>query len=295
MQLLGAGGKAPLVTLTAPDGEKISVGADKPQFVKSKKLGLLRAAEHGITVAGILNGKPGKYTITPADGSPAIVKVKETRGDDGKGVTAKVRRAGTGSESYILDYDAGSSGGGKRVTFVETANAVSHTIKTVNGGKGSIRFTPQAGLGGKRTVVAQTVLDGKPVPDQDVATFTVGDRVSPGALRGLKVRRSGSRLTVSWSAAVNAARYGITVQAANGQTRTVTVRAPKRTATIKGLSPQFGGSVTVSAQGGLPGVFGKRARGTFKAIAPRVSAFLDYKQLGKQTDPREKKRAKKKS
>ncbi|MET0601546.1 MAG: LamG domain-containing protein [Baekduia sp.] len=294
VELIGAGGKAPMVTLTAPDGEKISVGAEKPQFVKTKKLGLLRAAEHGITVAGVLKGKPGTYTITPADGSSPIVKVKETRDDDGKGVTAKVRRAGAGSESYILDYDAGPAGGGKQVTFVEAANAVSHTIKTVKGGKGSIRFTPQAGPGGKRTVVAQTVLAGQPAPDQDVATFTVGDRVSPGALRGLKVKRSGSRLVLSWLAAKNAKHYGITVQAANGQTRTVTVRAPKRTTTIKGISPQFGGSVIVSAEGGLPGVFGKRARGSFKAVTPRVSAFLDYKQLGKQTDPREKK-AKKKS
>jgi hypothetical protein len=295
VQMTGAGGKAPLVTLTAPDGEKISVGAEAPQFVKTKKLGLLRAAEHGITVAGVLKGKPGTYTITPADGSPAIVNVKETRGDDGKGVTAKVRRAGSGSESYILDYDAGLAGGGKQVTFVETANGVARTIKTVKGGKGAIRFTPQAGPGGKRTVVARTVLDGKPVPDQDVATFTVGDRVSPGALRGLKVKRSGSRLMLSWPAAKNAKRYGIAVQGANGQTRTVTVRAPKHTATIKGLSPQFGGTVTVSAEGGLPGVFGKRARATFKAVAPRVSAFLNYKQLGKQTDPREKKAKKKKA
>ncbi|MES1193922.1 MAG: hypothetical protein ABUM26_06315, partial [Solirubrobacterales bacterium] len=289
VELIGAGGKAPTVTLTTPGGETLSVGADGPQFVKTKKLGLLRAAEHGITVAGVLKGKPGTYTLTPADGSPAIVKVKETRGDDGKGVTAKVRRAGSGSESYILDYDAGLAGGGKQVTFVETANGVVRTIKTVNGGKGAIRFTPQAGPGGKRTVVARTVLDGKPAPDQDVATFSVGDRVSPGALRGLKVKRSGSRLVLSWLAARNAKRYGITVQAANGQTRTVTVRAPKRTATIKGLSPQFGGTVTVSAEGGLPGVFGKRARATFTAVAPRVSAFLNYKQLGKQTDPREKK------
>ncbi len=291
VQMTGAGGKAPLVTLTGPDGETISVGAEKPQFVKTKKLGLLRAAEHGITVAGILNGKPGKYTITPADGSPAIVDVKETRDDDGKGVTAKVRRAGAGSESYILDYDAGSAGGGKQVTFVETANAVSHTIKTVKGGKGSIRFTPQAGLGGKRTVVAHTVLAGKPAPDQDVATFTVGDRVSPGAIRGLKLKRSGSRLVLSWLAAKNAKRYGITVQVANGQTKTLTVGAAKRTATIKGISPQFGGTVAVSAEGGLPGVFGKRARGSFKAVAPRVSAFLDYKQLGKRADPRAKKKS----
>jgi hypothetical protein len=286
VEMIGAGGKAPLVTLTAPDGEKISVGTDKPQFVKTKKLGLLRDAEHGITVAGVLKGKPGKYTVTPADGSPTIVQVKETRDDDGKGVTGKVRRAG---DSYILDYDAGTAGGGQQVMFTEKANAVYHTIKTVKGGKGSIRFTPQPGLGGKRTVVAQVTLDGKPVPDQDVATFTVGDGVSPGALRGLKLKRSGSRLVLSWLAAKNAKRYGITVQAANGQTKTLTVRAAKRTATIKGISPQFGGTVTVSAEGGLPGVFGKRARTTFKAVAPRVSAFLDYKQLGKRTDPREKK------
>jgi hypothetical protein len=275
------------VTLTTPDGETLSIGGGKPQFVHTKKLGLIRDAEHGLTVAGVLNGKPGKYTVTPADGSPTIVKVKETRGDDGQGVTGKVRRAG---ESYILDYDAGTAGGGRQVTFVERAKAIDHTIKVVTGGKGSIRFTPQAGVGGKRTIVARVTLAGQPAPDQDVATYTVGDRVSPGALRGLKVRRAGSRLIVTWAAAVNAKRYGVVLQAANGQTRTITVGAAKRTATITGVSPQFGGTVTVAAEGGLPGVFGKRARATFKAVAPRVSAFLDYKQLGKKADPRARRR-----
>ena len=64
----------------APASRRRAPGPDNP-----KKLGLLRAAEHGITVAGVLKGKPGTYTITPADGSPTIVKVKETRGDGRQG------------------------------------------------------------------------------------------------------------------------------------------------------------------------------------------------------------------
>jgi hypothetical protein len=289
VQLIGARGGAPAVTLTTPGGERLSIGADGPQFVKTAKLGLIRDAEHGITVAGVLKGEPGTYTITPADGSPSIVKVMETRGDTGKGVTAKVRRARGGS--YVLEYDAGPAGGGKQVTFAETTDAVDHTIGTVRGGKGSIRFKPQAGRGGRRTVVARTTLDGTPIPDQNVARFTVADRVSPGPLRGLKVRRSRSRLTVSWAKATNASSYGVTVQAANGQTRTVTVRAPKRRAVIKGFSPPFGGTVPVAAEGRLPRVFGRSSRARFRGVARRVTAFLDYRVLGKRTDPRERRSA----
>jgi phenol 2-monooxygenase len=53
--------------------------------------------------------------------------------------------------------------------------------------------------------------------------------------------------------------------------------------------------VADAAEGGLPRVYGKKARARFKAAGRRVTAFLDYRQLGKRADPRAKKRAKRRS
>jgi hypothetical protein len=86
------------------------------------------------------------------------------------------------------------------------------------------------------------------------------------------VRGSGTRITIAWSAATNARRYGIMVRQANGVVMTLTVRATERHAVIENLSKPFSGTVTVAAVGGLPGVFGKRARAPFKAVGPRGSS-----------------------
>jgi hypothetical protein len=279
VELIGAGGQAPIVTLTGPDGEAVSVGPDTKPLVHTKRIGLARASEQGITVAGVLKGKPGKYTITPADGSPAIAKVKETRDDDGEGITARVKK--DGDDRYVLEYDAGAAGG-KEVTFAEAGPGVARTIKTVKGGKGKVAFDPQEGRAGTREVVAHVTLDGKAVPDQVVARFKTPDEVTPGAVRDVEVQRRGETLTVRWDAAINADTYGIVVRQANGDVRTLAVKATvkKPQATLKGVSEQFGGTVTVTAEGGLPGVYGKDDAASFKATAPEASAFLPYRELG---------------
>ncbi|WP_445150734.1 LamG domain-containing protein [Baekduia sp. Peel2402] len=277
VMLIGADGKAPDVTLKAPDGETVTLGADKapPRIVHGKRIGLAQDASQGITVAGVLKGKPGTYTVTPLPGSPSIVKVKETREDDGEGVTAKVTR-GKG-ESYVLEYDAGPVGG-KEVTFAEAANGVAHDIKTVKGGSGKIAFTPQDGRGGTRELVARTTLDGKPIPDEEVAKYAVADGVTPGTVRDLKVKRVGKDLEISWAEAKNAERYGVALRQANGALKLLSARAEH--ITIKNVSREFAGTVTVSAEGGLPGVYGTQDKASFSAPERPDSAFLDYKKLG---------------
>jgi hypothetical protein len=118
------------------------------------------------------------------------------------------------------------------------------------------------------------------VPDYVVATFTAPDRISPGATRGLRVRRAGKSLVVSWTAARNAARYGVTVRQANGAYKLVRVAGGKHSVRIKGIRADFAGTVWVHARG-LLGNWGKSATARFAATAKPRSAFGDYSQLGK--------------
>jgi hypothetical protein len=273
VELHGAGGVAPTGTLTGPDGEKVTIAADGPKTVHGAHVGLLRDDRDGLTIAGVLRGKPGTYTLTPAAGSAAITKVRETRADDGVSATVTAR-----GEQRVLHYDAGLAGG-KSVAFFERSKSIYKRLKVAKGGKGTLVFTPAAGAAGKREIVAETTLDGAPVPPYPVASFTAPDTVTPGATRGVKVRRTKSRaLTVTWTAAKNAKRYGITVHLADGSAKTV--ETARRSARISGLGAGFKGTVTVHAQG-VQGNWGKAASGRFKATAKPKTAFLDHKSLGK--------------
>jgi len=226
-----------------------------------------------MTIAGVVRGKPGTYTITPAAGSPAIVKVRETRDDDH--VSATVTAKG---DKRVLRYDAGLPGH-KQVQFFERGKAVFRPLTTSAGGKGTLTFTPAPGPAGKRQIVARTSIDGAPSPDAVVASFTAPDRVSPGATRHLRARRVGSSLVVSWAPARNATRYGVTVRQSDGTYKLVRVSGAKHTVRIR-VRADFPGTVSVHARG-LQGTWGKGATARFNQTAKRRTAFLDYSQLGK--------------
>jgi hypothetical protein len=276
VELQGRGG-APSVTLTGPDGEKVSIGPGGQAVVHGAHVGLLRDEMGSRTIAGVLGGRPGTYTITPAAGSAPIVEVQETRPDDGPSATV----TGDGA-TRVLRYDAGLGGGGKKVTFFERGTAVFRSLKTSTGGRGAVTFTPARGPAGTREVVARTTLDGQPVPDLVVARFHASDSVSPGATRGVRARRSGRTLVVSWRPAVNAAAYGITVRTADGTFRLVRAGKARRSVRIAGVPAAYAGTVAVHAQGPL-GPWGRAATARFGATARPRSAFGDYRALGRGT------------
>jgi hypothetical protein len=282
VELHGAGGVAPTGTLTAPDGEEATIGADGPATVHAKHVGLLRDARDGLTIAGVLRGKPGTYTFTPADSSPAITKVRDTRADDG--VSATVTAKG---DRRVLRYDAGL-GGGKSVAFFErSTTGIYKRLKVAKGGKGTLAFTPAAGAAGKREIVAEITLDGTPVPPQVLASFTAPDTVTPGATRGVTVRRASSgALTVTWTAAKNAKRYGVTVKLADGSAKTVETK--RGSVRIGGLGAGFKGTVTVHAQG-VQGNWGKAGSARFTASGKAKTAFLPHSELGKKAKATKKK------
>jgi hypothetical protein len=281
VELHGAGGVAPTGTLTAPGGEKVTIGADGPPTVHGAHVGLLRDAQGGRTIAGVLRGTPGTYTFTPAAGSPSISKVRDTRADDG--VSATVTAKG---DQRVLRYDAGLAGGKSVAFFERSKTGIYKRLKVAKGGKGALVFTPAAGAAGQREIVAETTIDGTPVPPSVVARFTAPDTVTPGATRGVTARRAAKRgaragtLVVTWKDAKNAKRYGITVRQADGTYRLVKATAQRHQVRIRGVLATFSGTVTVHAQG-VRGDWGRGATARFGASAQPKSAFLDHRELGK--------------
>ena len=153
-------------------------------------------------------------------------------------VTASVRTASSATASARVK--------GQVVTFLEEGRGVSRTIGTARGARGTLKFAPADGPGGRRTVVALVEQDGLPRKRLTVATFKAPPRSKPGKPRGVKVAggtaRAASRrrpwrrgrgdaggrprpapcaasrpLTITWRPAARAARYGVTVELTDGR------------------------------------------------------------------------------
>ena len=130
-------------------------------------------------------------------GSPAISGVLIAHALPAVAVTAHVL-AGTGRTRTIAYQSTPAPG--RALTLIETgAGAVAHPLGTVSGAHGQITFTPAAGPGGRRTILAEVTERGLAVG----TPFKVATYVAPGppALtrpRHVTVTRRGHRIRIAW-------------------------------------------------------------------------------------------------
>jgi hypothetical protein len=222
----------------------------------------------------VINGKPGRYTITPLPGSPRITGLNETRPDG----AFKASVTGSGSKR-VLHYDVGAPGS-KKVTFFERGGATFRQLGKATGGKGTIRFSPGVGPAGKRKIVAQTEVDGVAIPDRVLATFRAGDRLHAGRPGRIHLRHRKTTLFVSWGKAKNAGGYGIVVKQANGDQKVMKVRANRRSARFHRVSRAWKGTVKVTAVG-LAEQWGGSRTARFKATRKPPTQLRDFNKLGR--------------
>jgi len=267
VSLTGDGG-APKVLVTGPGGETLSLSADG--LTRSGALVGLRADEFGATYIGIDHGKPGRYTITPLPGSVPLGQLSTTLPGYDTNFTGSV--TGSGGQ-LVLHYDARKHGGGQQVTFYEDGTNVTHQLGTSTGGRGTLRFTPAPGAAGKRTIVARATVDGVPIADQTLAHFHFAGTRPVGRPGAVRVRRSGATLLISWGAASGAVGYGITVDRSGGMQQQFKVSARHRSLRIRKYPATEGGTVSVSARGGLGDWSPVRRSTAFKATKKPLSMF----------------------
>ena len=273
LRLVGADA-SPRVSVRSPDGETIST--DEGGYVNHGTLSIVRA-DGNLTYIGVDNGVPGRYTITPLPGSTRLTGLALTR-PGGTELKARVTRSG---RARVLYYRVGNLVG-RKVTFFERGTSTYRLLGSAAASKGTIRFTPGAGPGGRREIVARSIVEGVPAADQVVAHFSAPSRVRPGSVRHVRVHRRGSALTVSWRPASDATAYGIVVMQRNGVQRVAIVKARRHSVRFANVSRAWGGVVTVTARGPTD-QWDPRHRGAarFRALARPFTVLRDFRQLGR--------------
>jgi hypothetical protein len=275
IKLIGSGG-APHVTLTGPGGQSMTVGGDGA-FSQGALEGISSSHYSG-TWLGLKNAQPGTYTVTPLPGSVAIASIAETRPGYDSNFTAKV--TGTGSR-LTLHYDARKRGGGQHVTFFEQGENIMRPLVTSNGGKGTVKFTPSPGAGGRRAIVARATVDDTQIQDQTLTHFRFRGTPKAGTPGKVTVQRKKANLLVNWTAAAGTTRYGVLVTNSDGAQRRYTVSASHRSLVVKRYPLTTGGRVSVSARGAL-GDWGKaRKSKAFKATQAPPTILLTKKNAKK--------------
>lgn len=240
---------APQVTVRSPKGELLAVSDGDLTYAPSQDMGAMRELQGRRTFISLKAG-PGTYTITPAPGSAKITEAAESRKGYDSDFEAEVVGSG---DARRLKYDLGKAEGqtpaGQSVAFYEKGQDVNQLIGTASGGKGEIRFTPADGARGKREIVAVATLNGVPIPDQTLDSFTAAAEPRPERPSDIEVKRRGAGLVVSWEKAALATAYGIVVRQADGEVLRFRAGKGADSLRIGKVAAQFAGTVTVSALG----------------------------------------------
>ena len=249
VRLTGAGGP-PSVTLVSPSGQRITPSTDlKAKGAPAYALAVPGASE---TYVGIVKPAAGTWTVETVAGSPEISELASARLAPPPSVSGKLGGKG---RSRTLSYSA-TTGNGLTTTFFEQGAGGMKQLGTARSSRGVLRFAPGPGPGGKRTIVAVVARDGIPRLRREIASYVAPSPPKPGRVTGVKVRRSGSALVVSWKGTRGAAAYAVRVDLSDGRRLLRVVKGS--TVRITGVARDVKASVTVAARGatgraGAPG------------------------------------------
>jgi hypothetical protein len=235
----GQGG-APHVALVGPGGARIE---DTPG-AKSQTASALafHVPEKSTTFFVLKRPAAGTWSVEPLDGSVPIAGVKVADGLDDPKATGSVRRAAPGSRDRVLSYTINKVPG-QKITFAEQGKGAARPLGTAKGSGGTLRFTPADGPGGTRKIIALVSSYGKPRKELTIASYVAPPPVKPATVKGLKARRSATKLVVSWATAANAKRYEIRTTLSDG--RRLLARQKTKRYTISSVASRTRATITV--------------------------------------------------
>ncbi len=205
------------------------------------------------TVIRLRAPRKGRYTIVAKDGSPAITAITAVdypgppsiKG----GVVAATGGAAKAKGQRMLTLKGLRVPKGSTLEITEQGKVGGGPVTTVRGTGAQINrhvaFTPAAGPAEKRKLVAVITRGGIPRQRYVIGSYTSPRPKRAGLVKGLRTRLRGSRLTVSWRPAANAARYIVTVALAKGLKVRQTVKGSARSVTITEPLARNGATVTV--------------------------------------------------
>jgi hypothetical protein len=180
--------------------------------------------------------------VTVPEGSPAVAGVDSADVLERPTVSAHV--AGRGARR-TLTWKL-SPRPGQRVTFAEEGGDSAAVIKKTSAARGRVRFTPAAGNGRARRIVATVEQSGAPRDTLTVARYKAPAWRKPARPSRLRGKRSGSSLIVTWRAAAGAARYSVFVTSADGDREVFILPARKRRLKVRDVKKDDRATVQVA-------------------------------------------------
>ena len=208
-------GAPPHVALVGPGGARVE---DTPGAKAQTATSLaFHNPETNTTYFVLKAPAAGAWSVEPAADSAPITGVQAADGLKDPKVTGSVRRAAGGGRGRVLSYNV-TPRPGQKVTFAEQGKGAAKPIGGVaREGRGVLRFTPADGPGGTRKIIALVSSYGKPRTQLTIASYVAPPPVKPATVKRLKARRSGARLSVTWSKARNATRYEVRATLSDGR------------------------------------------------------------------------------
>jgi hypothetical protein len=205
LELRSASG-VPLVSLTGPNGEQFTTPAlaGKPgALTVTPSADSFSDLSDDTTVIKLIDPAAGSWQITPLAGSPPITALLTAHGLPAISVHARYRscpvplprvpqRAGAGSHDHIHRVRCGQRDAADR----DDQRA-----------RGRVRFRPDFGPGGTRTILAAVtdhgIANGAPFK---VATYTAPAPQGLARPQHVRAKRVGSQIEITWHAVPGAAR-----------------------------------------------------------------------------------------
>ncbi len=187
---------------------------------------------YGCPGSGVL-GRASSATAAAAGPPPALVRAKVGGKGRRRSLRFRVRRSP-----------------GQRVTFAEESGRVYREIGSSAKGRGTLKFHPAPGPGGRRRIVAVVEQGGVPWAKLTVARYKAPPLRRLRAPRRARARRSGSKLVVAWAAVKGAKGYEVRVDLPRDGRRLLFFPPAKRhRLRVKGLERSDLARVRVAAIG----------------------------------------------
>jgi hypothetical protein len=230
VQVTGAGG-APTVAVTAPDGRRID---PLPAGQAVLDATTYFAADPTTSATYLIVDRPaaGRWRIEPLEGSVPVTGVRTAAPLPTVTASGSVRRRG---DSHVLTYRVRGLEG-RRVQLVDTAGPTHKALRTIDDGRGRVRFAPAA-RGGAHRIIGR-VLSAAGLPTGRtvrVASFRAR-ATGPGAPRRVRVRVRGTSRLVTWRGPASL-RYEVDVRTGDGRRLLLLPQGRSRSVTV-GMVPR---------------------------------------------------------
>lgn len=263
-------GTAPRLRVTNPAGEAVESSEGGSMAGQGGNMTVMSLPEANRTFVQVTNPAAGDYRIDRLPNSAPIANVKH--GYDPVPLRISGRVSGRGRGPRTLSYQVDGLEAGTTVEFAERGGAGSvpagGIIGSARASRGTIRFRPAPGPGGRREITALVSRGDIPETNNGVTAYTAPGPPRPTRVRGIRAKLTGRRLRVTWGRSRDAREYRVRV-GLRTDGRVVQMDTRRRSLTLNGVDAPDVATITVTGIRPVEGTAGRPAKTTVRLRKPQ--------------------------